>query len=39
VLSGVDSFLRFGRGILRGSPAPPEPGPPSLPSPVEARFK
>jgi len=39
VLSGVDYFWRFGRGILRGSPAPPEPGPPSLPSTVEARFK
>jgi CDP-diacylglycerol--glycerol-3-phosphate 3-phosphatidyltransferase len=38
VLSGVDYFWRFGRGILRGSPAPPEPGPPSLPT-VEARFK
>jgi CDP-diacylglycerol--glycerol-3-phosphate 3-phosphatidyltransferase len=39
VLSGVDYFWRFGRGILRGSSAPPEPGPPSLPSTAEARFK
>jgi CDP-diacylglycerol---glycerol-3-phosphate 3-phosphatidyltransferase len=39
VLSGVDYFWRFGRGILRGSPAPPEPGPPSLRPTVEARLK
>jgi CDP-diacylglycerol--glycerol-3-phosphate 3-phosphatidyltransferase len=38
VLSGVDYFWRFGRGILRGSP-PPEPGPASLRPPVEARLK
>jgi CDP-diacylglycerol--glycerol-3-phosphate 3-phosphatidyltransferase len=39
VLSGVDYFWRFGRGILRGSPAPPEPGPPSLRPTAEARLK
>ncbi len=37
VLSGVDYFWRFGRGILKGSPAPPEP--PSLRPTAEARLK
>jgi phosphatidylglycerophosphate synthase len=26
VLSGVDYFWRFGRGVLRGSPSPPQGG-------------
>jgi CDP-diacylglycerol--glycerol-3-phosphate 3-phosphatidyltransferase len=39
VLSGVDYFWRFGRGILRGSPPPPEAGPASLRPTAEARLK
>jgi CDP-diacylglycerol---glycerol-3-phosphate 3-phosphatidyltransferase len=39
VLSGVDYFWRFGRGILKGNPAPPEPEPPSLRPTAEARLK
>jgi CDP-diacylglycerol--glycerol-3-phosphate 3-phosphatidyltransferase len=39
VLSGVDYFWRFGRGILRGSPPPPGPGPASLRPTAEVRLK
>ncbi len=39
VLSGVDYFWRFGRGILRGSPPPPESAPASLRPTAEARLK